>query len=93
MILMQPCRADTDKRQAQAAPDGTSAEESPVPRFKMADRILILPRFARLYPDDSGVVVAVKIDPFREKFNEYTVQFADGSTANIFEFQLVEAAV
>ena len=63
-----------------------------MPRFKMHDRILILPRYAHLYPDDSGVIVAVKIDSFRDKFNEYTVQFSDGSTANIFEFQLVEAA-
>ena len=62
-------------------------------RFKMGDRILILSRYAHLYPDDSGLIVAVKLDSFRDKFNEYTIRFSDGSTANIFEFQLVEAAV
>lgn len=27
-------------------------------------------------------------DPFRPHFNEYAVEFSDGSKANIFEFQL-----
>ena len=57
-------------------------------RFRRGDLIVILPRYAHLYPNHSGVIVAVKIDPFRDKFNEYTVQFPDGSTANIFEFQI-----
>jgi len=30
-------------------------------------------------------------DPFRDAFNEYTVKVPDGSTDNIFEFQLVWA--
>ena len=36
----------------------------------------------------SGVVVEVKLDPFREMFNEYKVEFPDGSTAGVFEFQM-----
>lgn len=61
-------------------------------RFNIGDPVLILRRFAHLYPGDSGVIVAIKPDPFRPAFNEYTVKFPDGSTANLLEFQLVEAA-
>jgi len=62
-------------------------------RFKVCDPVVILPRYARLYPSDSGVVVAVRLDSFRDMFNEYTVEFPDDSTAEIFEFQLLEVAV
>ena len=61
-------------------------------RFKIGDSVLILPRYAHLYASDSGVIVAVIPDPFRPEFNEYTVEFPDGSTANLFEFQIREAA-
>ena len=59
-------------------------------RFNTGDAVLILQRFAHLYPNDFGVIVAVKIDPYRSAFNEYAVKFPDGSTASLFEFQLVE---
>ena len=57
-------------------------------RFRIGDRILILPRFAHLYPGNAGEVVGVQIDPRRAILNEYTVKFPDGSTANLFEFQI-----
>ena len=59
-------------------------------RFKIGDPVLILPRYAHLYPSDSGMVVAVIPDPFRPAFNEYTVAFADGATTHLFEFQIRE---
>src|SRR5690242_2049693 len=59
-------------------------------RFKSDDRVLILPKFAHLYPAFSGIVRAVKLDSLRSVFNEYTVEFTYGKTANIFEFQLLE---
>jgi hypothetical protein len=59
-------------------------------RFKSDDRVLILPKFAHLYPAFRGVVRAVKLDPLRSVFNEYTVEFTYGVKANIFEFQLLE---
>jgi len=59
-----------------------------VERFKIGDCVLILPRYAHLYASDSGVIVAGLPDPFRSAFNEYTVEFPDGSTANLFEFQI-----
>jgi hypothetical protein len=59
-----------------------------VERFDIGDPVVILPRFAHLYPINSGVIVAIKPDPFRPVFNEYTVKFPDDSTANLFEFQL-----
>jgi hypothetical protein len=61
-----------------------------MPRFEPNNRVLILPKYAHLYPGDSAVIVGVIPDPFRPMFNEYTVEFADRSTANIFEFQVIE---
>ena len=59
-------------------------------RFKPNDPVFILTKFAHLYPANSAVVIAVEADPFRPMFNEYTVEFADRSTAKIFEFQMIE---
>jgi hypothetical protein len=59
-------------------------------RFKTGDQVLILPKFAHLYPGTSGLVIAVMPDPFRPIFTEYTVKFRDGSTADLFEFQVLE---
>jgi hypothetical protein len=59
-------------------------------RFKSDDRVLILPKFAHLYPAFRGIVRAVKLDPLRSVFNEYTVEFTYGEKADIFEFQLLE---
>jgi hypothetical protein len=60
-------------------------------RFEIGDRVVVLQRFAHLYPTYSGVVIAVKLDPFRSIFNEYKIEFPDGSRADVFEFQLREA--
>ena len=59
--------------------------------FKIGDRVVLLPRFARLYQNTPGVVIEVKIDPFRDMFNEYMIEFPDGSTVSVFEFQVREA--
>ena len=40
----------------------------------------------------AGVIVAVTPDPFRPAFNEYTIKSSDGSTGNLFEFQIREVA-
>ncbi|HYR84693.1 MAG TPA: hypothetical protein VE422_11505 [Terriglobia bacterium] len=60
-------------------------------RFDIGDPIVILPRFADLYPIHWGTVIDMKLDPFRPAFTEYTIQFPDGSTTNLFEFQILEA--
>ena len=60
-------------------------------RFNIGDRVVILPRFADLYSTNSGVVVEVRLDPFRPMFNDYKIEFADGSTARLFEFQIGKA--
>jgi hypothetical protein len=62
-------------------------------RFKTGDRVLILPKFAHLYSGTFGVIVAVMPDPFRPVFTEYTIRFGDGSTADLFEFQILEDKV
>jgi hypothetical protein len=59
-------------------------------RFRRGDRILILPKFSHLYPGTHGTVINVTPDPFRPAFTEYTIIFADGSKAELFEFQLLE---
>ena len=59
-------------------------------RFSPGEAVFILPKFAHLYVSHSAVVVRGKTDRFRPMFNEYTVEFADGSAASLFEFQLIE---
>jgi hypothetical protein len=59
-------------------------------RFKKGDRVLILPKFAHLYPASAAVVVGFRRDPFRTMFNDYTIQFSNGSTASLFEFQIID---
>jgi hypothetical protein len=57
-------------------------------RFQIGDRVLIIPRYAHLYPANTGIIADVDLDPRRGILNEYVVKFADASTANLFEFQL-----
>src|SRR6267378_2223177 len=59
-------------------------------RFKPNDAVFILPRYANLYPGHSAIVTGATADPFRTMFNEYTVEFVDRSSANLFEFQIIE---
>jgi hypothetical protein len=56
--------------------------------FKVGDRIRLRSRFTRLYSPDPGVVVGVVLDPMRSLFNEYTIQFPDGSMTTVFHFQI-----
>ena len=58
-----------------------------MPRFKVGDIVVVEPRFAHFFSSDSGVVLKVKEDRMRADFNEYTVRFPDGSTADLFEFE------
>jgi len=59
-------------------------------RFKIGDRVVVLSRFAHLYQSSFGMVIEIKLDSFRAAFNEYKIEFEDGSTADLFEFQLVD---
>ena len=59
-------------------------------RFKPGDAVFILPKFAHLYSANSGIVRDARRDPFHSIFNEYAVDLANGSSANVFEFQLIE---
>jgi hypothetical protein len=61
-----------------------------MPLFKPNDAVFILPRFSHLYSAHSAVVTGVTADPFRPMFNEYALEFPDRSTANLFEFQIIE---
>jgi hypothetical protein len=60
-------------------------------RYEIGNQVVVLPRFAHLYGSATGVVIGVELDSFRSAFNAYTIEFADGSTAELFEFQLVTA--
>ncbi|HLH32127.1 MAG TPA: hypothetical protein VKY31_13065 [Terriglobia bacterium] len=59
-------------------------------RFKPGDRLFILPKFAHLYPHNTGIVRSVSADPFRAAFNSYSLEFSDNSIANAFEFQVIQ---
>ena len=59
-------------------------------RFKPSDTVFIIPKFAHLYSDHSAVVIGAKENPFRPIFNQYTLEFADRSTAKLLEFQIIE---
>ena len=61
-------------------------------QFNVGDRVVVLPRFAKLYSKDAAVVIEVKLDAFRPAFNQYKIEFPDGSWADVFEFQLKEAS-
>jgi hypothetical protein len=61
-----------------------------MPRFKPKDVVFILPKYAHLYPDHSAVVTGIVADGFRPMFNEYALEFPDGSSGNLFEFQIIE---
>jgi hypothetical protein len=58
--------------------------------LKPGDRVLILPKFAHLFPANTAVVVSVNLNRSRPMLNEYTVEFPDGSSAKVFEFQIIE---
>jgi hypothetical protein len=58
--------------------------------FKPNDAVFILPRYVRLYPGHTAVVTGVTADPFRPMFNEYALEFPDGSREDVFEFQIIE---
>src|SRR5260370_42016007 len=62
-------------------------------RFKPHDAVLLLPRYAHLYPGNSAVVTGGTAHPFRPMFNEYTLEFPDRSNARLFEFQIIEDAL
>jgi len=59
-------------------------------RFKPGDAVLIIPKFVHLYTAPRAVIIDVKENRFRPMFNEYTVEFADHSTAKLLEFQIIE---
>jgi hypothetical protein len=59
-------------------------------RFKPNDAVFILPRYAHLYPGHSAVITGVTADPFSQVFNEYALEFPDGSSAKLLEFQIIE---
>ena len=66
----------------------SKASQNNPAEFKTGDRVSVHQRFARIFPQSSGVIVDVELDPFRPLFNEYIVQFTDGSRASAFQFQL-----
>ena len=61
-----------------------------MPRFSVSDTVLVLSKFARGHPSNVGIVAKVKVDMLRPLFDEYLVEFSDGSTGTLFDFQLLE---
>ena len=61
-----------------------------MPRFGAGDAIYILPQYAHLHPANTAEVIRVVPDTYHPMFNEYVVEFADGSQATVMEFQIIE---
>jgi hypothetical protein len=59
-------------------------------RFKPKDAVFILPKYARLYPGNSAVVISASASAFRPMFNAYAVEFPDRSTYKLLEFQIID---
>ena len=59
-------------------------------RFHIGDRVLLLAKYANLYPAIQGVVRTANPNPIRELFDEFSVQFSDGSIQTVHAFQAVE---
>src|SRR5262245_34316119 len=58
--------------------------------LNQGDPVLILPKFAHLFPGNSANIVTVNANESRPMLNEYTVEFPDRSTAKLFQFQIIE---
>src|SRR5437764_754895 len=61
-------------------------------RFKLGDRILLLEKYARLYPATGGIVRSLNPNKTRELFDEYLVEFPTGTSKSVHAFQIVEDA-
>ncbi len=59
-------------------------------RYKPGDPVLILPKFAHLYPSSTAVIVSARVNKFRPTLNEYTIEFTDQSAATVLEFQIID---
>lgn len=58
--------------------------------FKLGDPVFILPKFSHLFPGNSGIVRDVKINRTRPLLTAYDIEFPNGSTETLFEFQIIE---
>src|SRR5215472_1474968 len=63
-----------------------------MPRFHIGVPIVLLAKYANLYPSRQGIVRAVNANPARELFDEYNVEFAGGALETVHDFQVVEDA-
>jgi hypothetical protein len=61
-------------------------------RFHIGVPILLLAKYANLYPAGSGIVRSINANPARELFDEYDVEFPDGAIEMVHDFQVVEDA-
>jgi hypothetical protein len=59
-------------------------------RFHVGVPILLLAKYANLYPAAAGIVRAINANPARELFDEYSVEFAGGTVEIVHGFQAVE---
>jgi hypothetical protein len=63
-----------------------------MPRFHVGVPIVVLAKYANLYPAGSGIIRGVISNPARELFDEYQVEFAGGVIETVHDFQAVEDA-
>jgi hypothetical protein len=65
------------------------------PRFKVGDRVEILPAMINRFSGRTGVIIAVGMNRYARNLDKYTVRFEDGPESVFWEFQLkgVETAL
>ena len=59
-------------------------------RFKVGDRVLVLPDYSRMYRADGGVVVGVKPDRLgRFGLDEYLIEFPPNLRRSVLDLRLI----
>jgi hypothetical protein len=66
----------------------STTDVSTMPRFRVGDHVILIERYAGLYPSGHGVVVQHVPDSLRAMFDEFVVEFEPGSQAAVLDFQL-----
>ena len=64
-----------------------------MPRFKIGDRVLVLPQYGRFYAANAGTVVSVTPDELgRFMFDQYVVEFSPNSRQTVLDLRLTGEA-
>jgi hypothetical protein len=63
-------------------------KRSDEPRFKVGNRVEVLPTIISRFCGRTGVIIAVSVNQYARNLDKYTVRFEDASVNVFWEFQL-----